>query len=512
MNKRYLSLFSFVALLVLAAMACGGLQTPAEQPAAQPAPAENTSPEQPPAAPDVREDIPLMADAANVTAAETADGYSVSYNSASSVDDVTAFYQAEMPALGWVYKAEVSTVAGGVSAVLTFDKGDERAAVTLNSAGTGTQVIIGVAPAAANESAAAATEAPASEPTTAADSTAPDVREDIPLMADAANVTAAETADGYSVSYNSASSVDDVTAFYQAEMPALGWVYKAEVSTVAGGVSAVLAFDKGDERAAVTLNSTGAGTQVIIGVAPAAANESAAAATEAPASEPTAQPPAASTGLLTCQDIPLMADAAGIGTLTEGDDCVVSYTSASGMDAVVAFYQAEMPALGWTYNGSISSVVSGVNAVLYFTQNEQEAAVTITNLVMNVQVVVALEGGAAAAGDSGGDTGGGESTGSGAAGTCPGIPLMADAAGIGTVTEGDDCVVSYTSASGVDAVVSFYKGQMPGYGWTYNGNISSVAGGVSAVLYFTQGSQEAAVTVTNEGGVAKVVVAVEGGQ
>jgi hypothetical protein len=73
------------------------------------------------------------------------------------------------------------------------------------------------------------------------------------------------------------------------------------------------------------------------------------------------------------EDIPLMPDAAGVSSF--GD--LTTYTSATPLADVVAFYQAQMPANGWTE--SPGGLAQEGFAQLTFTKDGRTASITITS-------------------------------------------------------------------------------------------------------------------------------------
>lgn len=424
LNKRMI--FLYVSVLVLAFMlaACGGGESappPAEL--AEPAAAQPTTPPEPTAVPpteaaamsEVRPDIPVLADAADLTTAAADDGYSVSYRSASGLDGAAAFYQAQMPPQGWTYDANISSQAGGVNMVLAFHKDGETAAVTLTKVGDGVQVVIAVSPREAAETTASDNAAPAPVPTAATAPTAvpteaaamPETGEpgtnEIPLMENASNVVRAREGADYVVTYQSAASVDEIIAFYQEEMPLRGWTYDATVSSVLPGMSAELRFVRADGEVGVSLVTTGLSTQVVVAVSGAAADAAEAAdssggsgssgggtaaqPTTAAAQPAPTQPPSAATG--SRQDIPLMADATNVNE-DFSNGYALTYSSASSVDAVFAFYQNQMPAYGWTYQDAGTVLVPGTTGTIYFLKNGEEISITMTAQggVTQVQAVI----------------------------------------------------------------------------------------------------------------------------
>ncbi|MBC7261211.1 MAG: hypothetical protein H5T63_04275, partial [Chloroflexi bacterium] len=82
----------------------------------------------------------------------------------------------------------------------------------------------------------------------------PPMPEDIPVVADATELSA-----GFGiVTYKTAQSVEAVTAFYEAQMPAYGWA-KAE-----SAIPGFLSFTKGERTAQVMIQSEEGKTTVTI--------------------------------------------------------------------------------------------------------------------------------------------------------------------------------------------------------------------------------------------------------
>ncbi len=417
-------LYTLLLLSVIVLVAgCGGKATdsPAQAPGNQPPSSANSteaSASQAQPAPQVRGDVPLLEDAAGLSVTSTPEGYSVLYTSGSDIDAAATFYQAQMPALGWTYHADISTQVGDVSRVLAFTKENEEAAVSLTSAGASIQVNVAISPQKASqadvsEAVAAApsptdtplpptptplppppTDTPQAQPPASVDTgsdTGSDTGPDIPLMPDAAEVTRAAQGDQRIITYSSAGTVDDIVQFYSDEMPRLGWEHLGSESS-AGTPGAAVHFVRSLAQASVSIVDLGLKRLVTVAVTGAAQappppppSTPAASPTEAP-SQP-AQPAGPTAGR---DDIPVMADAVGLQTGGGEDDFSIIYTSPSPLDTVVAFYQAQMPPRGWAFQPSGSTHVPGVTAVLYFEKAGDEATVTITlqGSVTSVEVVI----------------------------------------------------------------------------------------------------------------------------
>ena len=74
------------------------------------------------------------------------------------------------------------------------------------------------------------------------------------------------------------------------------------------------------------------------------------------------------------EDIPLMPDAQDTASFGE----MTTYSSASPLDDVVAFYRAEMPANGWTEDESAGGLSTDELAMLTYTKEGRTASITIT--------------------------------------------------------------------------------------------------------------------------------------
>jgi hypothetical protein len=80
-----------------------------------------------------------------------------------------------------------------------------------------------------------------------------------------------------------------------------------------------------------------------------------------------------------------MPDATNVSTFGN----MVSYESSSSLDDVLAFYQEQMPAEGWSDRGN--SFISESSAMLSFTKNDRTATVTLTDAGGTVSVVIMSE-------------------------------------------------------------------------------------------------------------------------
>ncbi len=367
----------------------------------------------------------------------------------------------------------------------------------------------------------------------AAEAPALQVRADLPLLEDATGLTVASTGEEYAVTYTSGRDIGAAAAFYQAQMPEQGWIYHGDVSSQVGDVSRVLAFSKEGEEAAVTLSAAGGTLQVLLAISPQKAGQAdtreavAVAPTDtplpptptppppSPTDTPQAQPPASiDTGSATGSDIPLMPDATDVTRATQGNQQIVTYSSAGTVDDVVQFYSDEMARLGWEYLGSESSAGTP-GAAVHFVRSLAQASVSIVDLGLKRLVTVAVTGAAQAPppppsapaalpteapsqpAQPAGPTAGRDD-----------IPVMADAVGLQAGGGEDDFSVIYTSPSPLDTVVAFYQAQMPPRGWAFQPSGSTHIPGVTAVLYFEKADEEATVTLTLQGAATSVEVVI----
>jgi hypothetical protein len=97
----------------------------------------------------------------------------------------------------------------------------------------------------------------------------------------------------------------------------------------------------------------------------------------------TIEPPAGCA--VTESEFPIMPDAANVSTFGG----MVSYESSSSLDDVLAFYQEQMPAEGWSDAGD--SFISSDTAMLSFTKDDRSATVTLTDADGTVSVIIMSE-------------------------------------------------------------------------------------------------------------------------
>jgi hypothetical protein len=84
-------------------------------------------------------------------------------------------------------------------------------------------------------------------------------------------------------------------------------------------------------------------------------------------------------------EFPTMPDATNVRTFGN----TVSYESSSSLDDVLAFYQEQMPAEGWSDTGN--SFISESSAMLSFTKDGRAATVTLTDAGGTVSVIIMSE-------------------------------------------------------------------------------------------------------------------------
>jgi hypothetical protein len=87
------------------------------------------------------------------------------------------------------------------------------------------------------------------------------------------------------------------------------------------------------------------------------------------------------------------------------------------------------------------------------------------------------------------------------------FPMMADAFDVSSDLSALGGVISYSTASPVADVVTFYTAQMPAAGWTAGPVVSDTAD--IATMEFTRGSQKASLAITQGEGVTSVDVIIE---
>ena len=84
-------------------------------------------------------------------------------------------------------------------------------------------------------------------------------------------------------------------------------------------------------------------------------------------------------------EFPIMADATNMTTMSG----MTMYESASSFDAVLAFYQEQMPANGWSETGD--SFTAPGNAMLSYTKGESTANITLSGEDGSVSVIIMSE-------------------------------------------------------------------------------------------------------------------------
>lgn len=112
-------------------------QTPTRTPTPKPTNTRRPATDTPAGPPSMWNGIPIMPGASNWTVTADAASYTVS----GSVADVRAYYEAQMPALGWTLWASST---GGPGVILFYSKDGKNTGIAIapNPAGAGTMVVI----------------------------------------------------------------------------------------------------------------------------------------------------------------------------------------------------------------------------------------------------------------------------------------------------------------------------------------------------------------------------------
>jgi len=181
-------------------------------------------------------DAPLLPDASNVLNVPSV----LAYETASSPADVAAFYQEEIPGLGWTLVEEPNITDTVTS--LDFTRGEEALTVLSSAGDGGTKVHILLD----RSSGLAVTVDP---PVTATGET--------PLLPDATNVVNAAGL----LSYQTASTPEEATTFYKDQLPALGWTLVGETN-MGSGIS--ITFTMSEKTMSILIAAVGSSTYITI--------------------------------------------------------------------------------------------------------------------------------------------------------------------------------------------------------------------------------------------------------
>ncbi|MBZ0315485.1 MAG: hypothetical protein K8L91_03635 [Anaerolineae bacterium] len=197
-------------------------------------------------------DVPVPPDATDVVRAPGM----TSYLTAATLTDAAAFAEAQFPAAGWTLTTPLAIA--DTAALLEFTLGDQLASVILLAQADTTLVIIMVGP-----------------PDIPTDPTVPDLgatfepppvvppagdgsSTDIPLLPDATNVVNMQGL----ITYSTATSAEEVAAFYEAQITAMGGQVYTPLTIFAG--TGVVEFTLNDQLISVMIMSMGGSNSVFV--------------------------------------------------------------------------------------------------------------------------------------------------------------------------------------------------------------------------------------------------------
>ena len=197
-------------------------------------------------------DVPIPADAADVVRAPGM----VSYSTAATLTDAAAFVEAQFPAAGWTLTTPLEIA--DTTALLEFSLDNQLASVILLAQADTTLVMIMVGP-----------------PDVPADPTVPDLgatfepppivppagggsSADIPLLPDATNVVNMQGL----ITYSTATSAEDVAAFYEAQIVAMGGQVYTPLTIFAG--TGVVEFTLNNQVISVMIMSMGGSNSIFV--------------------------------------------------------------------------------------------------------------------------------------------------------------------------------------------------------------------------------------------------------
>jgi hypothetical protein len=195
---------------------------------------------------------------------------------------------------------------------------------------------------------------------------------DIPVMADAKNVSRISGR----MEYETASSAAQVVDFYYQNLPSLGWTTKQQEPTGELKLPVGLAFIKGDLSLSVNIDPMDAGgldvTIVIYNPKePAVAGTPAATMTPAKTATPGVLPTVKKSESGLPEDVPLYPGAAGLTKLT---DQAIEFETTDTPDQVDRYYQQQMPAQKWTL---MSNTKQGTTIIQLWRKDNRVVSVTI---------------------------------------------------------------------------------------------------------------------------------------
>lgn len=191
-------------------------------------------------------------------------------------------------------------------------------------------------------------------------------------------------------------------------------------------------------------------------------------------------------------DAPLMPDA----TSTLNMPGVLAYHTASDLAEVAAFYQEQLPTLGWQLEGEPGPVITGTHdlpvttAVLPFSQGAQQLSVFIS-LGEDGSEVFVLDT-SSGTGDLQADTE------EGAGGLV--AFLLPDA----TNVENTAGILTFDTSLTPDEAAAYYEELLPTLGWAPMS--APGIGGAGSMLLYTQGTQVLSVLIATDEGVTTITV------
>jgi hypothetical protein len=204
---------------------------------------------------------------------------------------------------------------------------------------------------------------------------------DIPVMADAKNISRISGR----MEYETASSAAQVVDFYYQKLPSLGWTAKGEQPVGELKLPAGLAFSKGDLLLSVNIDTADAGG-LDVAVVIYNPKEQAAAATVSPAltATPGVQPTVNMSESGLPEDVPLYPGATGLTKLT---DQAIEFETSDTPDQVDQFYQQQMPAQKWTL---MSNTKQGTTIIQLWRKDNRVVSVTIMPQGQKTLVMIAF--------------------------------------------------------------------------------------------------------------------------
>jgi hypothetical protein len=183
-------------------------------------------------------DAPLLPDASNVLNVPGV----LAYDTASAVAEVAAFYQEQLPTLGWELQGEPAVT--DTATVTTFALGDQQLNVLIFLAEAGAEVFLLDS---SSGQVGAGGPPPAEEGAGGLEAF---------LLPDATNV---ENTQGI-LTFDTSMTPEEAVAFYEEQLPALGWQLQGEPTLI--DTMALLTYTQGDQTIAIVITADGAGAKV----------------------------------------------------------------------------------------------------------------------------------------------------------------------------------------------------------------------------------------------------------